>query len=120
MQEYPERELSAETVGNLMLHSRSVTLTDMECIRTVGWAENYRSHFSESSFQGGKTGLFKNRRARQRRARRPMNQLAPANEDSDEEADGADSRADRMTADVLWMTSRLSVRRAALPWYRWM
>jgi hypothetical protein len=40
-----------------------------------------------------------------------MNQLASANEDSHEEADAADSRADRMTADVLWMTSRLSVRR---------
>jgi predicted Zn-dependent protease len=45
-----------------------------------------------------------------------MNQLASTNEYSDEEADAADSRADRMTADVLWMTSRLSVRRAALPW----
>jgi hypothetical protein len=49
-----------------------------------------------------------------------MNQLASANEDSDERADATDSKADRMTADVLWMTSRLSVRRAALPWYRWM
>jgi hypothetical protein len=118
VQEYPEREFSAETACNLRLHSRSVTLTDMECIQTVGWAEKRPLSPGESSFQGGKTGLFQKRRARQRRARRPLNQLASANEDSDEEADAADSRADRMTADVLWITSRLSVRRAALPWYR--
>jgi hypothetical protein len=31
-----------------------------------------------------------------------------------------DSNAERMTAEVFWMTSRLSVRSTALPWYRWM
>jgi len=55
----------------------------------------------ESGFQGGKTGFFAKRRARQRRARRPINQLASGNENSHEEADAANSRADRMTADVL-------------------
>ena len=30
------------------------------------------------------------------------------------------SSAERMTAEVFWMTSRLSARSAALPWYRWM
>lgn len=47
-----------------------------------------------------------------------MNQLASASADSDEDAAPFDSNADRMTADVFWMTSRLSVRSAALPWYR--
>jgi hypothetical protein len=28
--------------------------------------------------------------------------------------------AERMTAEAFWMTSRLSVSSAALPWYRWM
>jgi hypothetical protein len=30
------------------------------------------------------------------------------------------SNAERMTAEAFWMTSKLSVRSAALPWYRWM
>ena len=30
------------------------------------------------------------------------------------------SIAARMTAEVFWITSKLSVSRAALPWYRWM
>jgi hypothetical protein len=33
---------------------------------------------------------------------------------------GAVSSAERMTAEVFWMTSKLSARSAALPWYRWM
>jgi hypothetical protein len=49
-----------------------------------------------------------------------MNQLASANAESDEDATAFDSSADKIAAEVLWMTSRLSVRRAALPWYRWM
>ena len=50
----------------------------------------------------------------------PMNQLASANATSDEDAVAFDSSADKITAEVFWMTSRLSVRSAALPWYRWM
>jgi hypothetical protein len=40
-------------------------------LKTVGWAEKGRYQLGESSFQGGKTGLFKKRRARLWRARQP-------------------------------------------------
>jgi hypothetical protein len=45
-----------------------------------------------------------------------MNQLASASADSEEDTAVFDSSADRMTADAFWITSRLSVRSAALPW----
>ena len=33
---------------------------------------------------------------------------------------GSVSMADKISAEAFWMTSKLSVSSAALPWYRWM
>ena len=45
---------------------------------------------------------------------------SPSSASATVSAGGGGCNAARMTAEVCWMTSKLSASKEALPWYRWM